>query len=167
MPQLRRLTVMLNPSQPTAALELAQVQAAGRGLGVKVAAVEVRTGEDIQPAIASLSGKAQALYVVTDPLMVVNQARINTAALEARLPTMHGLRDCVLSGGLMSYGSDLADLYRRAGEPIDKILRGTKPAALPVQLPVKFELVINAGTAKTLGLTVPPLLLGRADEVIG
>jgi putative ABC transport system substrate-binding protein len=167
MPQLRRLTVMLNPSQPGAALELAQVQAAARALAVKVAAVEVRIGEDIQPAIASLKGNAQALYVVTDPLMVVNQTPIATAALEARLPTMHGLRDYVVSGGLMSYGSDVADLYRRAGDYIDKILRGIRPTALPVQQPTKFELVLNVKTAKTLGLIVPPLLLSRADEVIG
>ena len=107
-----------------------------------------------------------ALYVAADPLLIANQIRINTLALGARVPTMHGLREYVEAGGLMSYGANFPDLFRRSAEYADKILRGAKPADLPVEQPTKFELVINLITAKALGLDVPPTLLARADEVI-
>ena len=103
---------------------------------------------------------------VTDPLVITNRIRINTLALGARLPTMHGLREYVEAGGLMSYGPNFPDLFRRAADYVDKILRGAKPADIPVEQPTKFDLVINLTTAKALGLTVPPTLLARADEVI-
>ena len=102
----------------------------------------------------------------TDPLMNTNRIRFNTLALAARLPTMHGIREVVEAGGLMSYGPNLPDLFRRAADFVDKILRGAKPADMPVEQPTKFDLVINLTTAKALGLEVPPTLLARADEVI-
>ena len=109
---------------------------------------------------------SDALYVVTDPLVNTNRIRLNALALGARLPTMHGQRAYVDAGGLMSYGANIPDLFRRAGDYVDKILRGAKPADLPVEQPTKFELVINLKTAKALGLEVPQSLLARADEVI-
>ena len=127
---------------------------------------EIRRAEDIAPAFEALKGRADALYVVADPLMNTNRVRINTLALGARLPTMHGIREYVEAGGLMSYGPNYPDLFRRAGDYVDKILRGAKPADLPVEQPTKFELVINLKTAKALGLDIPPTLLARADEVI-
>ena len=122
--------------------------------------------EDIAPAFEALKGRAEALYVAIDPLVNTNRIRINTLALAARLPTMHGSREYVEAGGLMSYGPNFPDLFRRAADYVDKILRGAKPADLPVEQPTKFELVINLKTAKALGLDVPPTLLARADEVI-
>ena len=103
---------------------------------------------------------------VADPLVITNRIRINTLALGARLPTMHGVREFVEAGGLMSYGPNFPDLFRRAADYVDKILRGAKPADIPVEQPTKFDLVINLTTAKALGLDVPPTLLARADEVI-
>jgi putative ABC transport system substrate-binding protein len=106
------------------------------------------------------------LYVQADPLFTTNRVRFNALALSARLPTVHGTREQVDAGGLISFGANLTDLFRRAGDLVDKILRGMKPADLPVQQPTKFEIVINLKTAKGLGITVPPALLARADEVI-
>ena len=128
--------------------------------------VEIRRAQDIAPAFEALKGRADALYVCIDPLMNTNRIRINTLALGARLPTMYGLREYVEAGGLMSYGPNFPDLYRRAADYVDKILRGAKPADMPVEQPTKFDLVINLTTAKALGLEIPPTLLARADEVI-
>ena len=166
VPSLRRLAIMANIGSPIGVLEMGEVQAAAGTLGLEVATLEIRRAEDIAPAIEALKGRADALYVVTDPLMNTNRIRINTLALGARLPTMHGLREYVEAGGLMSYGANFPDLYRRAADYVDKILRGAKPADLPVEQPTKFDLVINLKTAKALGLDVPPTLLARADEVI-
>ena len=113
-----------------------------------------------------IKGRADALYVCTDVLVGVHRVRINTLALAAGLPTIYSVREHVESGGLISYGASITDLFRRAAEYVDKILRGAKPGELPIQQPTKFELVINRTTAKALGITVPPLLLVRADEVI-
>src|SRR5204863_8923047 len=110
--------------------------------------------------------QAQAAYVVADPLVFINRVQINTLALGARLPTMHAAREYVEAGGLMSYGPSFNDLFHRSAELVDKILRGTKPANIPVEQPTKFDLVINLMTAKPLGVTMPPMLLARADEVI-
>ena len=151
---------------PLAVLEMREVQAAARTLGLEVATLEIRRAEDIAPAFDALKGRADALYVVADPLVTTNRIRINTLALGARLPTMHGQRENVEAGGLMSYGPNFPDLYRRAADYVDKILRGAKPADIPVEQPTKFDLVINLTTAKALGLEVPPTLLARADEVI-
>ena len=166
VPGLRRLAIMANVGYPAAVLEMGEVAAAARTLGLDAAASEIRRAEDIAAAFEALTGRAEALYVVLDPLTNTNRVRINTLALGARLPTMHGFREFVEAGGLMSYGADLLDLYRRAADYVDKILRGTKPADIPVEQPTKFDLVINLKTAKALGLTIPPTLLARADAVI-
>jgi putative ABC transport system substrate-binding protein len=166
LPDLRRLAILANASSPATALEVAEVQAMARTFGLKVAAPEVRQTEDIAPAFEALKGRVEALYVVNDPLVDTNGVRINTLALAARLPTLHGDREHVAAGGLMSYGASFTDLFRRAGDLVDKILHGAKPADIPVEQPTKFDLVINLKTAKALGLDIPPTLLALADEVI-
>jgi putative tryptophan/tyrosine transport system substrate-binding protein len=147
-------------------LEMREVQATARTIGLEVVPLEIRQGEDIAPAFDALKGRADALYVCIDPLVGTHRIRINTLALVARLPTMHGSREGVEAGGLMSYGPNLPDLYRRSADLVDKILRGTNPGEIPVEQPTKFDLVINLTTAKALGLEVPPSLLAIADEVI-
>jgi ABC-type uncharacterized transport system substrate-binding protein len=117
-------------------------------------------------AFEALRGGADALYVVADPLVNTNRARIHTLAMGARLPAIYNAKEHVEAGGLMSYGPNFPELYRRAAEYVDKILRGAKPADIPVEQPTKFDLIINLTTAKALGLDVPPTLLARADEVI-
>jgi putative ABC transport system substrate-binding protein len=166
LPSLRQLAIMANVDYPEAVLEMRDVQAISKTLGLEVATVEIRRAEDISPAFEALKGRADALYVITDALVSTNRIRINTFALAARLPTMHGVREYVEAGGLMSYGADYSDLFRRAGDYVDKILRGAKPAEIPVEQPTKFDLVVNLITAEALGLTVPPSLLARADKVI-
>jgi ABC-type uncharacterized transport system substrate-binding protein len=166
VPGLRRLAIMANISSPIGVLEMNEVQAAARTLGLDVVASEIRRAEDIAPAIDALKGRADALYVVTEALVNTNRIRLNTLALGARLPTLHGVRDYVEAGGLMSYGPNFPDLFRRAGEYVDKILRGAKPGGIPVEQPTKFDLAINLTTAKALGLTIPESFLLRADEVI-
>jgi putative tryptophan/tyrosine transport system substrate-binding protein len=166
VPSLRRLAIMANIASSIGVLEMREVQAAAQTLGVEVATLEIRRAEDIAPAIEALKGGADALYVVTEPLVNTNRVQINTLALGARLPTLHGQKPYVEAGGLMSYGANIPDLFRRAADYVDKILRGTKPADIPVEQPTKFELVINLRTAKALGLDVPPSLLVLADEVI-
>ncbi|MET0669939.1 MAG: ABC transporter substrate binding protein [Xanthobacteraceae bacterium] len=128
--------------------------------------LEIRRAEDIASALGALKNGVQALYVCADALVNANHARINVLALGARLPTIYPDRTFLPAGGLMSYGSNNTDMFRRAGDYVDKILRGAKPGDLPVEQPTKFELVINLTTAKALGLTVSPALLARADEVI-
>jgi putative tryptophan/tyrosine transport system substrate-binding protein len=166
VPRLRRLAIILNVGYPSAVLEMGEVQAAARALGIEVDTLEIRRAEDIAPAFAALKGQADALYIVVDALVVANLARINILAVGARLPTMFNTRAYVKAGGLMSYGPNLSDLFRRAADMVDKILRGAKPADIPVEQPTKFDLIINLTTAKALGLEVPPTLLARADEVI-
>ena len=166
IPGLRRLAVMANANYPAAVLEMGEVQTAARTLGLEVATSEIRRAEDIAPAIEALKGRAEALYVVGDALVGANWIRINTLASGARIPTVHGNREAVVTGGLMSYRPNFPDQFRRAADYVDKILRGTKPADLPVQQPTKFEFVINLITAKALGIEVPPPLLARADEVL-
>ena len=166
VPGLRRLAIMANVDQSGAMKEMGEVHAAARMLGLAVATLEIRRAEDIAPAFEALKDRADALYVCAEPLVNTNRIRINTLVLGARLPTMHGNRDHVEVGGLMSYGPNLADLYRRAADYVDKILRGTKPGEIPVEQPTKFDLVINLTTAKVLGLTIPEAFLVRADEVI-
>ena len=166
VPGLRRLAIMVNPGASAAILEINEAQAAAKMLGLDIAAFEIRRAEDIVPAFEALKGRAEALYVVADPLITSNRLRINILALGARLPTMHSFREHVEAGGLMSYGANFPDLFRRAAEFVDKILRGTKPADIPVEQPTKFDLVINLTTAKALGLTIPESFLLRASEVI-
>jgi putative ABC transport system substrate-binding protein len=166
LPGLRRLTIIANINNPLAVQEMGEVQAAARILGLAVATVEIQRADDIAPAFGALQGRADAIYVQADGLAISNRVRINTLALVARLPTMHGQRLQLEGGGLISYGANNLDLYRRAGDYVDKILRGAKPADIPVEQPTKFDLVVNLITAQALGLTMPPSLLARADEVI-
>jgi len=166
VPDLRRLAILADAGNPQGVLEMGEVQAAARGLGIEVAPLEIRRAEDITPAFDALKGRADALVVVAGPLVTTNRIRINILALGARLPTMHNLRGNVEAGGLMSYGANFPDLYRRAADYVDKIFRGTKPGDLPVEQPTKFDLIINVTTAKALGLTIPESFLLRADEVI-
>jgi putative tryptophan/tyrosine transport system substrate-binding protein len=166
IPSVRRLAIMSNADGPGAVLEMADAQAAARTLGLEIVTSEIRRAEDIAPALEALKGRADALYVVTDPLVNTNRIRINTLALGARLPTMHGSQDYVEAGGLISYGPDVSSMYRRAAEMVDKILRGAKPADIPVEQPTKFNLVVNRKTANALGLAIPEAFLARADQVI-
>jgi putative tryptophan/tyrosine transport system substrate-binding protein len=166
VPGLRRVAIMGNISNPVIAQELGEYQAAGQVLGLNVITSEIRQVADIAPAIEALKGKVDGLYVCQDLLTFSNWNRINTLTLGARLPTMQASRESIEAAGLIAYGPSFPDLSRRAAEYVDKILRGAKPAELPVEQPTKFDIVINLITAKALGITVPPALLARADEVI-
>jgi putative ABC transport system substrate-binding protein len=166
VPHLRWLAIIGNVGIPQILLEMREVEAAAQKFGLQVTRSEIRRAEDIAPAFESFKDRAQALYVCTDPLTNTHRAGINTLALNARLPTMHDFRDIVEAGGLMSYGPNFLDQFRRVADLVDKILRGAKPADLPVEQPTKFELVVNLKTARALGLTIPELFLARADEVI-
>jgi len=163
---LRRVALFGNFANPTVALERDAAQAAARTLGLDTASMEIRRAEDIPAAIEQIAGRAEALYVCADPLVSTNAARINELALAARLPNVHTYRSSVEAGGLISYGPDFSDLYGRAADLVDKILRGAKPADIPVEQAEKFQLAINLKIAKAFGLTVPPVLLATADEVI-
>jgi putative ABC transport system substrate-binding protein len=166
VPGLRRLAIMANFGYPASVLEMREVEATARALGLEVIILEIRRAEDIAPAFEGLKGRAEALSVVTDPLMVTNRLHINTLAQDARLPTIYPAREYVESGGLISYGANYPELFRRTAEFVDRILRGAKPSDIPVEQPTKFDLVINLKTAKALGLEIPPAVLGRADDVI-
>ena len=157
---------MANVGNPASVLEMGAAKEAARTLGLEVTTSEIRRAEDITPAFEALKDRADALYLCPDPLMNTNRTRINILAVGARLPTMHGHREYVEAGGLMSYGPNLTSQFLRAADFVDKILRGAKPADIPVEQPTKFDLVINLTTAKVLGLAVPPSLLAIADEVI-
>jgi putative tryptophan/tyrosine transport system substrate-binding protein len=166
LPGLRRLAILANVGDPNTVREMGEVEAAARTLGFEVAKLEIRRAEDIGPAFEALKGGADALYVCGDPLVNTSRVRINTLALAARLPTMHFVKVYVEAGGLMSYGPNFADLFRRSADYVDKILHGVKPGDIPIEQPTKFELVINLKTAKALGLQIPDKLLAVADEVI-
>jgi len=166
LPGLRRLAIMANIGSPIGVLEMSDVKAAARTLGIEVAPLEIRRAEDIAPAFAALKAQADVLYVVGDALTAANLTRIITFSHTARLPTIFNARDFVQAGGLMSYAPNYPAQFRRAAELVDKILRGTKPGDIPVEQPTEFELVLNLTTAKALGLTIPESFLLRADEVI-
>jgi putative ABC transport system substrate-binding protein len=166
VPGLGQLAVLVNGQNPLAILNLGEVQAAAPKLGLEVSIFDLKRVDDIAPAFDQLKGRTQAIYTIGDSFVFENQIQINTLALVARLPTVHNGRGYVETGGLLSYGPSFSDLFRRAGDYVDKILKGAKPADLPVEQPTKYELVINMKTAKALGLEVPPTLLARADEVI-
>jgi putative ABC transport system substrate-binding protein len=166
IPSFRRLAIMGNVGNPVVVLELGQMQAAARELGLQVDTLEIRRPQDIALALETVKGRAEALYVCQDLLTLGNRLRINTLALGTRLPVMHASREHIEAAGLMSYGPNFLDSFRRAGEYVDKILRGAKPADLPVEQPTKFDLVINLITAKALGVEIPQTLPARADEVI-
>ena len=166
VPGLRRLAIMANVELPSAASEMREVQTAARTLGLDATTFPIRRAEDIAPAFEALKGSADALYIVGDGLVITHRVRINTLALIARLPTIYPVREYVDAGGLMSYGPNFPDQFRRAADYVDKILRGAKPGEIPVEQPTKFDLVINLTTAKALGLTIPESFLLRADEAI-
>jgi putative tryptophan/tyrosine transport system substrate-binding protein len=166
IPGLRQLAIMANANYPPSMRELDEVEIAARPLGIETIALKIRQAADIAPAFEALKGRAEALYVVGESLTGANQVRINSFALAARLPTMHVNRARLETGGLVSYGPNFPSLHRRAAEYVDKILRGAKPADIPVEQPSKFDLIINLTTAKAIGLKVPESFLLRADEVI-
>jgi len=166
VPHFRRLAIMANIGYPQGVLEMEDVQAAARTLGIEVTRLEIRRVEDIAPAFEALKAQADALYVVSEALVGANRVLIIKLALSAQLPTIFNQRGFVEAGGLMSYGPSFPDQFRRTAQLVDKILRGTKPGDIPVEQPIKFDLVINLKTAKALGLTISPTLLARADEVI-
>jgi len=166
VPGLRRLALLGNVGNPVTVLEMAEAKQVAHLLGVDVVTLEIRSAADIASAFETLKGEADALYLAGDALVTANRTRINTFANVARLPMMTGFRENVEAGSLMSYGPSFSDLFRRAGDYVDRILRGTKPGDIPVEQPTKFDLVINLTTAKALGLTIPESFLSRADEVI-
>jgi putative ABC transport system substrate-binding protein len=166
IPGLRRLGIMGNAGYAATVLEMGEVQTAAHTLGLEVVTAEIRRSEDISLAFDSFKGRAEAIYVAAEPLVDSNRVRINSLALGARLATIHGFREYVETGGLMSYGPNFTDLFRRTADLVDRILRGTKPSDIPVEQPTKFELVVNRTTAKAIGLTIPETFLVRADEVI-
>jgi putative ABC transport system substrate-binding protein len=165
-PALRQLAIIANAGVSFAVSEMRDVKVMADALGLEAVTLEIQRAEDIPAALEAIKGRVNALYVVGDPLTTANRVSITTLALAARLPTISTLREFVAAGGLMSYGPSFPDLFRRAAELVDKILRGAKPVDIPVEQPTKFELVINLKTAKALGLSVPDKLLATADEVI-
>jgi len=157
--------MLTHPPHPTNALQLQEVEAAAHTLGVQLEAVPVRGADDFDPALKALRGIDGLLHADT-PLFTTHRARLVEAVARRRLPAIYSLRGYVDVGALMSYGPDHPDLYRRAATYVDKILKGAKPADLPVEQPTKFELVINKRAAKAIGLTIPPSLLVRADQIV-
>jgi putative ABC transport system substrate-binding protein len=166
VPGLRCLAIMGNIGNPFTVEELIEVRTAAGALGLEVVTLEIRHSQDIAPAFEELKGRSQALYVCTDALASTNRIGINILAVGARLPTIHGSQDYIEAGGLISLGPNFPDLFRRAADYVDKILRGAMPANMAVEPPTKYNLVINLNTAKALGINVPAALLARADEVI-
>ena len=165
-PGLRTLGIVANSGSASAVMEMRETEAAASKYGLDVVKSEIRSLDDLEAAIEAFKGRAEALYFCPDPLLTTNRRRVVTLALGARLPAMFGFREYVEAGGLMSYGPNFPDLFRRAAEYVDKILRGAKPSDLPVEQPTKFDLVVNLTTAKVLGLKISEAFLLRANEVI-
>jgi ABC-type uncharacterized transport system substrate-binding protein len=167
VPKVRRVAILSNPANPVQPLAIRDVKVAARSLGVQLQLLEARGATEFDGAFAAMAKeRVGALLAVADSMFLLHGARLADLAARSRLPAAYGYRETVEAGGLMSYGPSLPDLWRRAAGYVDKILKGAKPGDLPVEQPTKFELVINLKTAKALGLTVPPSLLARADEVI-
>ena len=166
VPNLHRLAVIGNAVYAGAVQEMHEVEAGASKVGIEAMTFGITQAADIAPAFEAFNGRVDALYVVGDPLTNGNRVRINILAVGSRLPTIMGFREPVEAGGLMSYGPNLADLFRRAAAYVDKILHGANPGDIPVEQPTKFDFVINLTTAKALGLTVPPSMLAIADEVL-
>ena len=168
VPKLARVAVLYDPAILSSVLEVKEVlPVAARALGLTLQPWEVRAADGFERVFAALNKqRPDGLYVPSGPLMNANKKRIVGFALKSRLPSMYGSRESVDAGGLMSYGADLADSYRRVAYYVDRILKGAKPADLPVEQPTKFELVINLKTAKQIGVTIPPEVLARANRVI-
>jgi putative ABC transport system substrate-binding protein len=166
IPELRRLAIMFNAGFPDAVVEAREVQVSAKSIGVETTNFEIRRAEDIEPSFEGLKAQTDILFVCSDPLAIANRNRISSFALASRLPAMYGFREFVEAGGLICYGPNVPSLFRRAGDFVDRVLRGTKPAEIPIEQPTKFDLIINVTTAKAIGLTVPYKLLALADEVI-
>jgi putative tryptophan/tyrosine transport system substrate-binding protein len=166
LPNLSRLAMFYHIGNPVAASQTDALKAAAGRFGLDVAIIEIRGAEDIAPAVEALAGRTDALIVPSEPLYNTNRIQINSLALMAQLPTIYFDRLYVETGGLMSYGPNWPSIWRRAAELVDKILRGAKPADMPVEQPMKFELVVNVKTAKALGLRLPRILFARADDLI-
>jgi putative ABC transport system substrate-binding protein len=166
LPALRRFAILAYVDYAGTMLDVAAVHAVSKSIGLEVVTLPIHRASDIEPVFVSLDPQLQAMYVPPNILVNTNRVFINKLAQRQRLPTMHGFREYVDSGGLMSYGPNTPNLFRRAAEYVDKILRGTKPNDLPVEQPTKFDLVVNLKVAKAIGLEFSPSLLARADEVI-
>ena len=166
-PQVSRVLFLFNGANASTVAALKEIEVAASGLGVQLQASDVRVAGDIEPAFsAATRRRANALLVLREGLYQANRTRILSLAAQNKLPAIYPTRQYVDVGGLMSYGISADDLYRRAATYVDKILKGTKPADLPVEQPTKFEFIINLKTAKQIGLTIPPNVLARADKVI-
>ena len=167
LPRLTRAAVLWNPDTQFHTKMVEDLKAAAPSLSIDLKFVGARTPEEFGPALSAVSrAHAQALFVIDDPVFFTNRMTLLKLASKARLPTMCGLRQFADEGGLMSYGPNLGDLYRRSAGYVDKILKGAKPGDLPIEQPTKFELVVNLKTAKTLGITIPQSILQQADDVI-
>jgi putative ABC transport system substrate-binding protein len=167
VPKVSRVALLWNPDNPGSAAQLREAEAAARALGVRLQILAARDPQEIDSAFAAMTrGRAAALVVLADAILLNQRRQIAELAAERRLPAVYGPSEHAEAGGLMAYSANLLDLERRAATYVDKILKGAKPADLPVQQPTKFELVINLKTAKALGLTIPPSLVLRADQVI-
>jgi putative ABC transport system substrate-binding protein len=166
LPGLRHVAVMAELDNPIVKLEVGELEAIGRALGLEMITVPIQRGEEIAPAFEAIKGRADALYVPSSPLVNANRIRIGTWSLAARLPTIHTSRENVALGGVISYAPNFLDLFRRSADIVDKIMRGTKPADIPVEQPTRFDFIVNLMAAKALGLEIPSALLTRADEVI-
>jgi putative tryptophan/tyrosine transport system substrate-binding protein len=166
-PQAERIAVLFDPTNPAHAGAMRTVRQAGQTVHTEIVSIEARAQDEIDGAFSAMTGEhADALVVLGGPLVMNQRRRIAELAASHKLPAIYYERELVMAGGLMSYGADLKDIYRRAAIYVDKILKGANPADLPVEQPTKFELVVNLKTAQALGLTIPPSILARADEVI-
>jgi putative ABC transport system substrate-binding protein len=167
LPRISRLTVLFNPTNPVQPFLLREAESATRSLNVRLQSLEARTPSDLRSAFAAATREsAGALVVLNDPMLIDQRTRIAELGVRSRLPVVAGQREYVQAGSLLAYGASLRDNVRRAAGYVDRIVKGAKPADLPIEQPTKFELVINLKTAKALGLTIPPAVLARADEVI-
>jgi putative ABC transport system substrate-binding protein len=166
VPGLHRLATLADTNNPYATADVAKINQSARDLGIEVTSFEVRQSEELDSIFEQLKGRADALYILPVPLLFTNRVRINTLALSAKLPTLHGGREYIEAGGLMSYGPNWPSMWRHAADLVDKVLRGAKPADIPVEQPTEFDLIINRTTAKALGLTIPDKLLAIANDVI-
>jgi putative ABC transport system substrate-binding protein len=166
-PQISRVALLMNPSNPSATAEQADAEDGARKLGLETVALKASNAREIDTALEKLlHAKADALFIATDPILLDRREQIVSFAERHRLPAMYFVRQFAMAGGLLSYGPSISWMYRQAGEYIGQILKGAQPATMPVMQPTKFEFVINLKTAKTLGLTVPPSVLALADEAI-
>ena len=167
MPAIAHVAVLANPANPNTAAQLRETQRAAQALQVQLHLVEVRGPQELDSAFSAIrSVPADALLVLLDPLFMQQRARLVELTTTSRLPAMYGFREDVEMGALMAYGPSFPDMFRRAATYVDKILKGAKPATLPVEQPTKYELLLNLKTAKALGITLPPTLLILADEVM-